>query len=85
MMQRIRLELPDGSYVATVEIVPFPDRPGQGEGSGLPDVVMWGTRFFVRWPTCTRNTYVEAFAHASLTPSPGLPTEERRRGRPAVT
>jgi hypothetical protein len=74
-LRQIELLTEDGGYVATVEVLPFPDR-------GMPRVVMWGVRTFVRassaplpraekpWP------YIECFAAASLTPSPGLPRWE---------
>jgi len=61
-MERIQLLTATGHHVAYVEIVHFPPKH-------KPDVVLWGTRVFVRGPS---DAYVEAFAVASLTPSPGL-------------
>jgi len=55
-------------HVAWVEIPPLPN-------SQLPNVVLWGTRTFVRdnYAPDAIPVYREAFAVASLTPSPGLP------------
>src|SRR6266550_8201835 len=52
----------DDKYVATIEVVPFPlDR--------MPDVIMWGNRVFKKK---YESVYVEVFAMATVTPSPGL-------------
>lgn len=64
-MKRVELLTGDGHFVALVEVIQF--TPGNE-----PDVVMWGTRVFTKRDA---EHYVEAFAVASLTPSPGLPRE----------
>lgn len=69
-MRQITLRTKGGGFVAVVEIAPFPD-------DGLPDIVAWGERVFMRsiWgkDEMGRPVYEEAFAHVSFTPSPGLP------------
>jgi hypothetical protein len=69
-MMEIELRTDQGHFVAVVEIPPFPD-------SGLPEVVVWGTRTFLlardAEPPTARVVYEEGFAVMSLTPSPGLP------------
>ena len=78
-MRKVELQTRDRKFVAIVEIVPFPDR-------GMPDIVAWGERVFIRgdynsegihvtMPADQPWPYVEAFAHVSFTPSPGLPKE----------
>jgi len=66
----VELQAGDGRFVAIVEIAPFPD-------AGLPRVVAWGARVFVRpeRPSLAERMpiYVEAFAVVSFTPSPGKP------------
>ncbi len=69
-MRKVELLTSDGGYVATVEIPPFPDK-------GMPRVVIWGVRTFVRPELSVEHTdkpwpYREAFASLSLTESPGL-------------
>jgi|SRR6478735_10527641 len=80
-MQQIELYTGMFEYVATVEIPPFDKNP---------EVVLWGVRHFralgrpvinelERVPGATRDkptAYVECFAYASMTESPGLPRWE---------
>jgi hypothetical protein len=70
-MREIELRVSTGEFVAVVEIPPFPDQ-------GLPEVVMWGVRTFLRTPEPKeapgRPVYTEGFAVMSLTPSPGKPS-----------
>lgn len=61
-MERIQLLTSSGHHVAYVEIVHFLP-------NSKPDIVMWGSRVFKRGPS---DSYVEAFAVVSFTPSPGL-------------
>lgn len=69
-MRNIELFTTDNHYVATVEVLPFPDK-------GMPRVVIWGERTFL-WDPSTYEygdrpwRYHECFASVSLTPSPGL-------------
>ena len=72
-MRRIELQVDSGEFVAIVEIPLFND-------DQLPQVVMWGIRTFALW-LCRGPSglpeYRERFAVMSLTPSPGLPREEK--------
>ncbi len=80
-MQQIELHAGKNvlQYVATVAIPKFPGAP--------PDVVLWGTRYFKRLERQSKqrngvyvpempDIYVECFAYASMTESPGLPRWE---------
>lgn len=62
----IELRTSDGHFVAVVEVPPF---------KSCPDVVAWGDRVFryEGWDPPHRPSYLECFAVASFTPSPGLP------------
>ena len=67
-MREIELRTSSHEFVAVVEILPFPDK-------GLPEVVVWGERTFIRTPDVARNrpVYTEGLTVLSLTPSPGMP------------
>lgn len=65
-LHRVRLESRDGNLVAVVEIMPF---------SPPPNIVTWGFRLFVLHSE-NPDTYREAIAVTSTTPSPGLAEQE---------
>jgi len=77
-MLAIRLEVSDGGYVTDVEILPF---------DPLPEVVVWGTRYFVLhralFTAEEKPVYREAFAYW-VPPTPTHALEEQHAQQTAA-
>ena len=76
-MLTVRLLTSNLEFVADVELPPFIDR-------GMPEVVMWMERCFLRHGRYTEGPwfYIEAFWMVSPTSPPGLPRGEPLDTRP---